>query len=180
MKPSARIPNRRLLLRNGWLGLAMAALLCWPSGGHASDKKKAKEERDGIQVPIPIGHKAQGIKLPDFDENGNLRMNFEIGAAERVSGKVMEMSDLKIEMFGEDGASEMMMELSHSQIDLETRILSSAEPVTIHRHDLELTGSHMTFNTRTREGKFTGPVRMLIYNREEFDAPKLQKEESDE
>lgn len=177
MKSSARRPNRRSPLRYGWLALALAALLCPPLSVHASDKE---EEHDGFQVPIPVGHKAEGIKLPDFDENGNLRMNFEIGSAQRISTEVMEMSDLKIEMFDEEGAQEMRMELSRSQLDLETRILSSVEPVTIHRDDLELTGSHMIFNTRTRQGKFTGPVRMLIYNREEFDAPKLQKEESDE
>ncbi len=182
MKQSARTQKRHRPFsapgRNGWVWLAMVVLLFFPLIGHSDDgKKKKKRERDSFQVPIPVGHKAQGIKLPDYDENGLLRMNFEIGAAERISDETMEMSDLKIEMFGENGESEMMIELSRSLLDLNTRILSSTEPVTIHRNDIELTGSNMTFNTRTREGKFTGPVRMLIFNRNELDTPKLQKEE---
>lgn len=177
--PTTRFQRFRLPLRRSRVWpLMAAALLLFPWAGHGSDKEEKKEL---FQVPIPIGHKAQGIKLPDFDENGQLRMNFEIGAAERISEEVMEMADLKIEMFGEEGQSEMMIELSRSQLDLGTRILSSKEPVTIHRSDLELTGSNMIFNTRTREGKFTGPVRMLIFNRDEFEAPKQQKEaQSDE
>jgi hypothetical protein len=30
----------------------------------------------------------------------------------------------------------------------------------------------MTFNTKTREGKFSGPVRMLIFDRDGLDSAK--------
>jgi lipopolysaccharide export system protein LptC len=55
--------------------------------------------------------------------------------------------------------------------DLQSRILSSADPVTIRRTDLEVTGSNMTFDTQTRQGKFTGPTRMLIYKADDEASP---------
>src|SRR5438067_5601194 len=44
----------------------------------------------GAQVPLPIGHEAKGLILPDIDENGRLRGRFVAGTArseERRVGK---------------------------------------------------------------------------------------------
>jgi len=66
----------------------------------------------------------------------------------------------------------MTIEMPNSMFDLNTRVFSSEDPVTIRRTDFEVTGAHMTFDTQTRLGKFVGPVRMLVFNLgEEKSAP---------
>ena len=140
-------------------------------------KNKSKSEEMTFDLPIPIGHGANGIKLPDRDAEGNLRMNFEIGSAFRVDEINLKLENLKIESFDETGKLDMVIEMPESSMDLKTRILTSVNPVTIHRSDFELTGGNMTFNTKTRQGKFSGPVRMLIFNRDDLDSAKKEKGE---
>ncbi len=168
------------LLKVRWLCCLL--LLALPLQGVAEEKKK-KRKRDrkrppvSFQVPIPIGHQNKGIKLPNHDEQGRLQMNFEIGTATRVDEENLEMTELKIEIYDEAGKAEMIIEMEKSNLDLNTRVLSSVDPVTIHRHDMELTGKEMTFDTKSRQGKFTGPVKMLIFNRDDFQLPKEEKSE---
>ncbi len=156
------------------LGVALLCVACLlPSVADAKPKKKKekekKEKSSSLQVPIPIGHSAEGVKLPDYGEDGQrLQMNFEIGSATRVTNDELEMKDLRIETFNEAGAAEMMILMPVSRLDLKSRVVSSVDPVTIRRADMELTGGNMSFDTRTRRGTFSGPTRMLIFNREEF------------
>ncbi len=158
-------PARRLLARVGVALLCVGCLL--PADADAKPKKEKKKKESSLQVPIPIGHSAEGVKLPDYGEDGQrLQMNFEIGSATRVSDDQLEMKELRIETFNEAGTSEMLILMPISQLDLKSRIVSSVDPVTIRRADMELTGGNMSFDTRTRQGKFSGPTRMLIFNRE--------------
>lgn len=116
-----------------------------------------------FDVPIPIGHSAKGIRIPIYAPNGDLQMIFESEVAFRVDEQQLKMTQLKIATYS-DGKPEMAIDMPNGFFDLKNRVLSSTDPVTIRRPDLELTGSHMTFDTQTRMGKFTGPVRMLVYN----------------
>ena len=116
-----------------------------------------------FDVPIPIGHSAKGIRIPIYDGDGVLQMIFESEVAFRVDEQQLQMTQLKIATYTE-GKPEMGIDMPNGFFDLKTRVLSSTDPVTIRRPDLEMTGSHMTFDTQTRMGKFTGPVRMLVYN----------------
>jgi lipopolysaccharide export system protein LptC len=46
-------------------------------------------------------------------------------------------------------------------------VLTSKTSVTIKRSDFEVTGDSMEFDTKTKNGRMEGRVRMLIYNRDE-------------
>jgi hypothetical protein len=116
-----------------------------------------------FDVPIPIGHSAMGIRIPIYAPNGDLQMIFESEIAFRVDEQQLKMTQLKIATYT-DGKPEMAIDMPQGFFDLKTRVLSSEEAVTIRRPDLEMTGSHMTFDTQTRMGKFIGPVRVLVYN----------------
>ena len=137
----------------------------------AKDDKKEKKDSSPktFDLPIPVGHGAEGIKLPDYNDKGQLQMFFEIGNAFRVDEDHLKMGDLKIETYDDAGKPDMFIEMPASMLDLKTRILSSVDPVTIHRSDFEVTGGNMTFNTQTRQGKFSGSVRMLIFNRDDLE-----------
>ena len=126
-----------------------------------------------FDVPIPINHSAKGIRIPVYSPEGDLQMIFESEIAFRVDEQQLQMTQLKIATYN-DSKLEMSIDMPNGVFNLKTRVLSSADPVTIRRTDLELTGSNMTFDTQTRMGKFVGPVRMLVYdlNNETPKAPK--------
>jgi len=128
-----------------------------------------------FDVPIPIGHSAKGVRIPIYDADGVLQMIFESEVAFRVDEQQLKMTQLKIATYT-DGKPEMAVDMPQGFFDLKTRVLSSTDPVTIRRPDLEMTGSNMTFDTQTRMGKFTGPMRMLVYNLN-TEAPKPPQEE---
>ena len=137
-----------------------------PSASPASDKSI-------MEVPIPIGYDAKVVRIPVLSTEGKLQMLFDSEIAFRVDARQLRLTQLKIETYDDAGKSEMFIHMPLSIFNLETRILSSTDPVTIRRTDFEITGGNMTFDTQTREGKFTGPVRMLIFNlNNEVEQPK--------
>ena len=123
--------------------------------------KPAKGEKD-FDVPIPINHDAKGVRIPIYTD-GVLQMMFESEIAFRVDTRQLRLTQLKIETYDESGKPEMSIDMPKSLFDLKTRVFTSIDPVTVRRTDFEVTGGNMTFDTETRLGKFTGPVRMLIY-----------------
>jgi len=179
----ASIPSRKFPWVSRFAPLALFAALVlgiFPAEAGAKSKKKGKKEADGgdeLAMPFPVGHGGSGVKIPSHDAKGNLQMNFEIGTAFRVDEGHLKMEDLKIETFDDAGKLDMVIEMPESLMDLKTRILTSENPVKIHRSDFEVTGGNLIFNTTTRQGKFSGPVRMLIFNRERLASPDKEKQE---
>ena len=61
-------------------------------------------------------------------------------------------------------------------MNLDHNLLTSKEPIVVSRKDFELTGDGLQFNSKNRQGRVTGNVRMVIYNRAELDKPGEKKE----
>ena len=169
--------------------LLAAGMLCWLGGGTRAEAKTHKKKppepvatatpsespepkKGGIDIPIPINHSAQGVCFPIWT-GGKLQMRYNMEIAYRVDTEQLRLTQLKLETFDENGKSEMVIDMPQSMLNLQTRIITSADPVTVRRTDLELVGQNMTFDTQTRQGKFVGPVRVLIYQQE--DEPELPK-----
>ena len=132
--------------------------------GEPKEKEKPAKEPKKMSFPIPEGHDSKGLRIPYMDGEGKKTMYFVIGVARRVDAEHVEMADLEIATFDEDGKEEMAIELPTSMLNLTTRIITTDKQVRIKRDDFELTGETMEFNTETKEGKLGGKVRMLIYN----------------
>ena len=132
-----------------------------------------------LSVPLPVGQESIDVTIPYKDTGtGKKTMNFKIGVGRRINEDHLKMRDLQIETFDETGAPEMTIALPGSVLDLNTRIISGDESVTIKRSDFQLTGKTMTFNTETRQGWVKGDVKMIIYDlNEETSAPPAKKKE---
>lgn len=138
-------------------------------GKKKKKKKKRKSGGDRLEVPIPIHHNAGGIKVPDYGKDGELQMVFQIGSALRVNEDQLEMSNLKIETFDDEGTPETEISMEAATLNLVTREIVSEKPVTIRRTGFEITGSHLVFQAKERSGTFQGPVKVLIFNRDDLD-----------
>jgi len=119
-------------------------------------------EQSLTNIPLPIGHEAKGIVLPDFDSEGHLRGRFEAGTAHRIDQEHVGFQHLKITTYTPESQPDLKIEMHTSVLDLKTRILSSQERTTIERADFNIAGDSVQFDTNTRTGRLIGNVKMVI------------------
>ena len=115
-------------------------------------------EQSLTNIPLPIGHEAKGLVLPDFDGEGHLRGKFIASTARRLDEEHIRFQDLKITTF----TPESQIDMQTSVFDLKTKILSSQERATVKRADFNIVGDAIQFDTNTRTGRMVGNVKMVI------------------
>jgi hypothetical protein len=149
--------------------LISAAQMFAQSKGHKGKQSRAPAtsgaspaEQSLTNIPLPIGHEAKGIVLPDFDSEGHLRGRFEAGTAHRIDEEHVGFQHLKITTYTPESRTDLKIEMHTSVLDLKTRILSSQERTTIERADFNIAGDSVQFDTNTRMGRLIGNVKMVI------------------
>src|SRR5881227_1586076 len=118
-------------------------------------------EQSLTNIPLPIGHEAKGLVLPDFDLEGHLRGRFEAASAKRLDEYHIGFHALKITTYTPENRPDLTVELSESVLNLKTRILSSNERTIIKRADFDISGDSVEFDTNTHTGKLVGNVKMV-------------------
>ncbi|CAN5564665.1 hypothetical protein BH20VER1_BH20VER1_32070 [soil metagenome] len=114
-------------------------------------------------IPLPIGHEAKGLVLPDYDLEGRLRARFEAATAKRIDEERIQFTGLKMTTFvPETAATDLSIEMPVSTLDMTSRVITSAERTTIRRADFSIEGDTMEFDTIGRKGKLMGNVKMVI------------------
>ena len=136
---------------------------------------KPKSERK-IDIPIPVGHDAKGLRLPMRSEQGKLQFILDVEHVLRVDQANVQMHNSIIQTYDDQtGAPSAKIELVNSVMNTETNVITTQDPVVITRDDFRLTGDSAVFNTKTRQGKVMKNVRLIIYNRDE-----LKKKDSEQ
>lgn len=146
------------------------------------EKGKSKEEKKenkrtgaaeaeppgtGGRISLPalvIGYPAKQLKIPYYDTAGNLQMIFTIGVATRQDADHVNMDEMQVETYNEEGEPEMTIDLPASVLDVNTRIITSATKTTIKREDFVITGDSVRFDTKTKQGTLVGNVHMTVYD----------------
>lgn len=139
------------------------------------DKKKdaRKKPDDGnpeaanggkLSLPLVKDHDSFGLKIPYYDEKGNLQMIYTIGVATRIDDDNVRMKEVKVETYNTEGEPDMTVELPISMLNLTTKVVTSKTKTTITREDFVLTGDSVEFNTVTKQAKLVGHVHMTVYN----------------
>jgi hypothetical protein len=121
-------------------------------------------------IPLPIGHEAKGLVLPDFDGEGHLRGKFEAGTAHRIDEGHIGFEQLKITTYTPEDQPDLKIDMSTSVLDLKTRILSSKARTTIQRSDFNIAGDSVDFDTNERTGRLVGNVKMVITDKSRLTA----------
>jgi hypothetical protein len=119
-------------------------------------------ERSLTNIPLPIGHEAKGLVLPDFGTDGRLRGKFEAKTARRMDEEHVGFQDLAIVTYTPENRPDLTIYMHSSVLNLKTRMLSSPERTTIKRADFNITGDSVQFDTNTRTGHLVGNVKMVI------------------
>ena len=123
----------------------------------------SKASGEKIDLPVPIGEPVKGIKIPQYDENGKLTMNLIADIARKLNERQVEFTKLKVQ-FSDQEEKEIIVEIPHSTIDMETKILMADTPTTIHREDFDIVGEGAEFDTVARRGILKGHVTASFRN----------------
>jgi hypothetical protein len=135
-----------------------------PARGGASPAVSPSEQTLA-NIPLPIGHEAKGLVLPDFDGEGHLRGRFEAGTARRIDEGHVGFEHLKITTYTPESQPDLQIDMHTSVLDLKTHILSSQERTTIQRADFNIVGDSVQFDPNTKTGRLIGNVKMVITDR---------------
>jgi len=127
-------------------------------------------EQSLTNIPLPIGHEAKGLVLPDFDANGHLRGRIEAGTAHRIDEEHVGFQILKITTYTPENQSDLRIDMNTSVLDLKTRVLSSKERTTIQRADFNIVGDSVQFDTNSRTARLIGNVKMVITDKSHLTA----------
>jgi Lipopolysaccharide-assembly, LptC-related len=148
----------RLISILGLIGLTAVEL--W------ADKPKSERK---IDIPIPVGHDAKGLRLPMRNDQGKLQFILDVEHVLRLDQANVQMHNSIIQTYDDQtGAPSAKIELVNSVMNTETNVITTQDPVVITRDDFRLTGDSAVFNTKTRQGKVVKNVRLIIYNRDEL------------
>ena len=131
-------------------------------------RPRGSSEQSLTNIPLPIGHEAKGLVLPDFDGEGHLRGKFEAGTARRIDQQHLGFQHLKITTYTPESQPDLQIDMQTSVLDLKTRVLSSQERTTIQRADFNIAGDSVQFDTNTRTGRLIGNVKMVITDRSDL------------
>lgn len=116
-----------------------------------------------IDLPVPVGEPVKGIKIPQYDEKGKMTLCLTADTAKKLNEHQVELGKLKVQ-FAEKEDQEIIVEIPHSILDLETKILTADTETTIHRPDFEIIGESAVFDTLARQGTFKGHVHASFLN----------------
>src|SRR5947209_996556 len=93
---------------------AISFLLACVSAGLASEKVKhapkpsaSAPPNDLTSIPLPVGHEAKGLVLPNYDEEGRLVGRLEAQAAKRTDQNHVLFTGLKLTTFTEDNQTDL-------------------------------------------------------------------------
>jgi lipopolysaccharide export system protein LptC len=134
-----------------------------PQASPADAKTKGKSTLAPGGVPLPIGHEAKGLVLPDYDEQGRLQARFEAATAKRVDDDSIVFTGLKMTTYVvETNTPDLSIDLPAAALNITTRIVTSDQRTTVTRADFSIAGDTMRFDTVAREGRLMGNVKMVI------------------
>ena len=123
-----------------------------------------------IDLPVPIGEPVKGIKIPQYDEQGKLTMSLTAETARKLDERQVELGKLKVQ-FSDKEEKEIIVEIPHSILDMESKVLVADSETVIRREDFEIVGQSAEFDTVARSGTFKGRVHASFRNEASTELP---------
>src|SRR3954469_11859617 len=83
-------------------------------GSPSAAASESPGEQSLTNIPLPVGHDAKGLVLPDYDLEGRLRGKFVAGSAKRVDENHIDFNDLKITTYTPDNQVDLQIQMHTS------------------------------------------------------------------
>src|ERR1700730_17327818 len=94
---------------------------------------KPKSDRK-IDIPIPVGHDAKGLRLPMRNEQGKLQFVLDVEKGRRVDQANVKMHNSVIQTYDDQtGAQSAKIEMIDSVMNTETNVITTHDPVIVSR-----------------------------------------------
>lgn len=173
MISAGRILEKQNFLRANLTGLTCGlafAVLCLignPTLRLVADDTNTQSRR--IDLPVPIGHDVKGLHLPVRNDQGKMDMLFDVETARRIDEQNIQMETSIIQTYNQQTEKpDAKIYLKNSTMNLDSEVITTKDPVRVTRDDFVLTADSGEFNSKTRHGVVYGNIRLVIYNRKEF------------
>lgn len=144
---------------------ALLGALLWAGVADAAPEAAPTPAPQKLDLPVPVGEPIKGIKIPQYDEQGNLTMNLTADTARKLDENRVELQKLKVQ-FSEKENQEIIVEIPSSILDLESKVVKADSETVIRREDFEIVGETAEFDTVARHGRLNGHVRASFRNNE--------------
>lgn len=152
-------------MRSAIRAIVAFCLLGSSAGVMADDTDQGRR----IELPVPIGHDVKGLRLPVRNDQGKMDMQFDVETARRIDDQNIEMHTAVIQTYNQQTEKpDAKIYLKDSEMNLDTELITTKDPVKITREDFLLTADSGRFNSKTRQGVVYGHIDLVIYNRSEF------------
>jgi hypothetical protein len=152
-------------MRSAAKAIVVICLLGSSVGVMAGDSDQSRR----IELPVPIGHDVKGLRLPVRNDQGKMDMQFDVETARRVDDQTVELHTAVIQTYKQPTEKpDAKIYLKDSEMNLDTEVIKTKDPVKITRDDFLLTADSGVFNSKTRQGVVYGHIHLVIYNRSEF------------
>lgn len=124
---------------------------------------QAQEAPAPVDIPVDIGQSVKDIRVPHHNNQGELSLRLNAAQAERSSNTEFTFTDLRIEIFGDQGEEpSLTVMLPEAVFDQNTRRLASDRRSVIKGESIEITGRELEFDIDSRTSRLTGPVSMVV------------------
>jgi hypothetical protein len=135
-----------------------------PTPSVAPTRKSRPKPEEGIkEVPIPEGHDAKGLVLPDYDLQGRLRGKLQAQVTHRLDAQSVEFRGVKFTTFRpETETPDLDISVEKAAFNLKTQVLTSNVRSTVKRADFDVSGDSMRFEMLTRQSTLEGNVKMVV------------------
>lgn len=143
------------------MGAAHAAPVAVTNAATSAEQTSSRGTK--IDLPVPVGEPVKGIKVPQYDENGKLTMSLTAETALKLDDRKVELGKLKV-LFTDKEEKEIVVEIPHSILDMESKVLVADSETVIRRDDFEIVGQSAEFDTFSRSGTFKGRVHASFQN----------------
>jgi hypothetical protein len=130
-------------------------------------KKTRPKPEEGIKdVPIPEGHDARGLVLPEYDIQGRLRGKLQAGVTRRLDPQNVEFQGVKFTTYlPETETPNLDITVEKAVFNLKTQVLTSNVRATVKRSDFEVSGDSMRFEMLSRQSTIEGNVKMIVHGK---------------
>lgn len=113
------------------------------------------------EVEMGTGMEISGFRVPDYDEQGNLRAQLYGAHAKVLEGGVVEITNLKIEMY-RDGKVAMTVFAPHCFFNTNTRVARSKGRVLIESEMMTVAGTGFTWSAEAGRFEIFDRSKVLV------------------